>query len=803
MIKGKIISITLTFFLLSHSFILSGQNEITDLSKWDGHGYRVLDKNWMFVPGEFVKPSQKIKNGIIVEVGQSWNDYETDDGQFGAIGKGTFYKTIYLPKGNVIYELDFGTVSSAYRLYINDSLIKTVGDPGASDDNPKELYDTEIVSFYAKTPKLDIVIHVVNWRYSKGGVWSQLYISQGDIAKDKRAKRISLLFVLFGGLLVMSFYHGGLYFLRKKETSSLFFFLWTLAASFRLLFSGRYYPIYDLVDVGWYWTIKVEYLTFYVAIPLFMQFVYEIFPKSIHKNFIRMFNLIGFSMAFAVFFMDISMMTRTVIFYQIYTLTGILYIFVSLFKILKQKEAGVYIFILGFIILTIAVIHDILVSNQIVDRNYWFPIGMLSFVFLQAYLLASRFTNTFSKAEVLSMQLNYMNLHLEKIVDERTEKLKAANELLKQKNEEVSRQSDQLELMNKELKKLSVAASETDNGIIITDKNGNIEWVNKGFEKMYGFSLGELHQVFGYNLKNAGRSENMASLFEKIISDKKSVNYESQVKAKNGDLIQVQTTLTPILDANGDIIYMVAIDTDIGKIKRVQDELSKTISAKNKLFSIIAHDLRNPFNSLLGLTELIIERYDSLSSEELLQFIKDLNNASKSTYALLLNLLDWSRSQRNKIDLHPEPYILRELVDESLETFEGMLEKKRIKVKVDIPQFISVFVDKPTIETVFRNLISNAIKFSPEGKNIFISVKKVDTKIEIETRDEGVGIPKEHLRTIFSIEGQYSTRGTNKEKGTGLGLMLCKDFVERNGGEISVESKVNAGSAFTIILPSA
>jgi len=331
---------------------------------------------------------------------------------------------------------------------------------------------------------------------------------------------------------------------------------------------------------------------------------------------------------------------------------------------------------LGFIVLTVAVVHDILVSNQLVQRNFWFPIGLLTFVFLQAYLLASRFTNTFSRAEILSMQLNYMNLHLEKIVEERTEKLKATNELLQQKNEEVSKQSDQLELMNRELKKLSVAASETDNGIIITDRNGEIEWVNKGFEKMYGFSLGELHKKYGHNLKNAGRSNQMKSLFEKVKNERKSVSYESEVEGNQGNRIQVQTTLTPILDSHGNIIYMVAIDTDISKIKQVQNELSKTISAKNKLFSIIAHDLRNPFNSLLGLTELIIEQYDSLSSDELLQFIKDLNQTSKSTYSLLLNLLDWSRSQRNMIELRPGKYNLNELVSESLESFIGMLEKR-------------------------------------------------------------------------------------------------------------------------------
>jgi PAS domain S-box-containing protein len=800
MILGRPRYVLLILLLFASGFLLS-QGTPVDLSQWDGSGSWVIDKNWQFVPNAFVHSDEIENQGQTVDIGISWNNYIVEGENFDAAGKGTYYKTIYLPRKNTFYELDLGTVSSAYALYINDSLVKKVGNPYAPLNSPEELYNTEIVKVFSNSLKMKIVIHVVNWRYSKGGLWSQAIISQQNFAKDKRSKRISLIFVLFGGLLVMSLYHGGLYILRRKETSSLFFFLWTLAASFRLLFSGRYYPVYDLIEVDWYWTIKIEYLTFYIAIPLFMQFVHEIFPKSVNIKVIKPYNIIGFVFASSVFFIDIKTMTSTVWIYQIYTLIGISYLVFALFKIVKQNEPGVYIFILGFSILTVAVVHDILVSNQIIQRNYWFPVGMLSFVLLQAYLLASRFTFTFSRAEVLSKQLNYLNLHLEKIVDERTDKLKNANELLKQKNDEVLKQSNQLEIMNKELKKLSVAASETDNGIIITDKNGHIEWVNKGFEKMYGFSLSELHNKFGYNLKKAGRYENMETLFQQVIEDKKSVNYESQAEAKDGKLVQVQTTLTPIIGSDGEIIYMVAIDTDISEIKRVQKELSKTISAKNKLFSIIAHDLRNPFNSLLGLTEIIIEQYDRLSPEELLQFVKDLNSASVRTYALLTNLLDWSRSQRNKIELNPQNHNIKELIQSSVDAFHDMLKSKNIELKINVPSDFAVFIDKPTIETVFRNLVSNAVKFTPKNKKIYINASIADAKIECEIRDEGVGIPEEKLDTIFQLEGKESTVGTEKEKGTGLGLMLCKDFVEKNGGQISVSSIVGKGSSFKVLLP--
>jgi len=358
-------------------------------------------------------------------------------------------------------------------------------------------------------------------------------------------------------------------------------------------------------------------------------------------------------------------------------------------------------------------------------------------------------------------------------------------------------------IMNKELRKLSVAASETDNAIIITNKDGEIEWVNRGFERLYGYSLGEMQQRFGNNLKTAGRSKYIETLIKQVIDTRKSVNYESTVEAHDGSKIQVQTTLSPIMDANNELIYLVAIDTDIRKLKKVERELKKSNSAKNKLFSIIAHDLRSPFNSLLGLTELMLARYKELSSEELLQFLKDLNEVSQKTYYLLLNLLEWSRTQRDKIEINPQKHNLAALLDETLGLFTTSFENKNLKLEKDVPEDLHVFSDYQSFSTVMRNLISNAIKFTPRNKHIHISAKESGAFIEIAVRDEGIGISPDNVKRLFSAEESYSTEGTEQEKGTGLGLMLCKSFVEKNEGTIDVESKVGYGTTFRVRIPAA
>ncbi len=798
----RILSYILFFCLaagLSH--VHANKKGQVNLSGWDRKTPVNLSASWAFYPSKFVLPVDRLVADQFVSIDKAWNDVPCGDSTMGAKGKATYSLDLLLPQANVKYGIDLGSVSSSFAMYLNDSLIAKAGNPYGGAKNYRPAYSTDIITFRPKSKNITITLHVANYRYNVGGIWNSVVIDDADDLARERKSRINLLLILFGGILLMSFYHFGLYMLRRNERSSLFFFLWTLPAGFRLLFSGRYFPALELFYVPWEWIIRIEYLTFYLAIPLFIAFVAVIFPKNTHKLIVRIGVAIGAVFVLPVLFLPVSVFTGTVSYYQIYTFVGILYILFVLFKALQKRTQGAGIFLIGFIGLSITVVHDIFVAKNLISHDYLFPAGLLFFVFLQAYLLASRFTETFARVEVLGRQLNYMNLHLEKIVDERTDKLQKANELLRQKNEEVSRQSDQMSIMNKELKKLSVAVSETDNAIIITDKSGQIEWVNRGFERLYGYSLGEMQHIFGNNLKQAGRSKNISNLFDKVISEKKSVNYEAEVLARDGTKIQVQTTLSPILDSDGEIVYLVAIDTDIREMKEVQKELRKSNSAKNKLFSIIAHDLRNPFNTLLGMTELIMIRFSELSKEELLSFIKDLNEVSRKTYYLLLNLLEWSRTQREKIVIKPQKLSLRPVIEETMEIFNASIEGKDQKLEMNVDANIEVYADPNSLKTVLRNLISNAIKFTPRNKSIFIEAASKNEKVEIKVRDEGIGIAPENLSHIFNLEGTYTSDGTENEKGTGLGLMLCKSFVEKNKGTIQVTSKVGEGTTFIIELP--
>ncbi|MFO7827286.1 MAG: ATP-binding protein [Bacteroidales bacterium] len=236
-------------------------------------------------------------------------------------------------------------------------------------------------------------------------------------------------------------------------------------------------------------------------------------------------------------------------------------------------------------------------------------------------------------------------------------------------------------------------------------------------------------------------------------------------------------------------------------IEKNKKELEELNATKDKFFTIIAHDLKNPFNTVIGLSELLMERYDTYNEEKIKSFIEQIHKFSKNAYLLLENLLQWAKSQTGRISINIEKVDIFELATENLNLFKGKAENKGIKLtsNVDIGMYASI--DKNMINTVIRNLISNAIKFTPKGGQVGIKAVKNDEFIFITVFDTGIGIPKENLNKIFRIDSNLSTQGTDDESGTGLGLIISREFIEKNGGKISVSSEEGKGSEFTFKIP--
>ncbi len=239
------------------------------------------------------------------------------------------------------------------------------------------------------------------------------------------------------------------------------------------------------------------------------------------------------------------------------------------------------------------------------------------------------------------------------------------------------------------------------------------------------------------------------------------------------------------------------------QLKYAQENLREANATKDRFFSIIAHDLKGPFNSLLGYTDVLMNYWDSYPDEKRKEFVKTIHQQSDRLFRMLENLLEWSRMQLGKIKRRPVMINLSQLGNSELMFLKPQAEKKKITLKTDIPEDAQAFGDGNMLSTVIRNLLSNAIKFThPEGE-IRISARPEGDLMQISVSDNGVGIAEDNIAKLFRIDKHFSTYGTNKEAGTGLGLILCKDFVEKNGGRLWVESELGQGSHFKLTIPRA
>lgn len=234
------------------------------------------------------------------------------------------------------------------------------------------------------------------------------------------------------------------------------------------------------------------------------------------------------------------------------------------------------------------------------------------------------------------------------------------------------------------------------------------------------------------------------------------------------------------------------------------DEAKKSNDSKDKFFSIVAHDLKSPFNSLMGLSEMLMLQAENLNSEQVQYHSRQIFNSSKRLYTLVDDLLQWSRAQSGKIAYNPEKIDINILSSNVVNLQRISVQEKDIVIALKMDSGLEAYADANIYSTVLRNLIANAIKFSKLGSTIYVSAhRRSEGMIEVMINDRGVGMEREILESIFKIDEKHTTVGTFNEQGTGLGLILCKEFVEINRGQIFVESEVGLGTTVRFTVPAA
>jgi signal transduction histidine kinase len=257
------------------------------------------------------------------------------------------------------------------------------------------------------------------------------------------------------------------------------------------------------------------------------------------------------------------------------------------------------------------------------------------------------------------------------------------------------------------------------------------------------------------------------------------------------------------------LIYKAILETGFKKpisfffreLKQNEEALKSLNATKDKFFSIIAHDLKGPFNSLIGFSDILIKKYDVFTDDERRHLYVMINSSSKKAHNLLDNLLQWSTTQTGILQTNPEHFDIAELVKENIDLLQESAGEKGININFSDDREQTVFADKNMISTVLRNFINNAIKFTHPKGTITIEINSHSENVKVSIADTGVGISREALNNLFSIDKYKTTPGTANEKGSGLGLIVCKEFIEKNNGQIIAESELGKGSRFSFTLP--
>jgi two-component system, sensor histidine kinase and response regulator len=383
---------------------------------------------------------------------------------------------------------------------------------------------------------------------------------------------------------------------------------------------------------------------------------------------------------------------------------------------------------------------------------------------------------------------------------------------------QIKNKVEHLSIKNHELQKseekFRVITENSSDIIWHLDSNFILTYISPADERMRGFKKEE---VIGTSLFSILKPEGIELLIE---ANKKRMEnlskgirsapaiYELEELCKDGSWVWVEATAEAFYDRSGVITGYHGVSRDISKRKKAEllliereRQLRELNSTKDKLFSIIAHDLRSPFNAILGFSGLLINDFSTMNAAETEEYLKNINTSAKHTLNLLDNLLAWAKSQTGKNIFNPENTSLRALINETLLVSKSIAKIKNISIVHNQSFDYDVYADVNMLKTVLRNLISNAIKFTHNDGEVSVSVVENKGHVEVTISDNGVGMSEEIRNKLFLIETGFTTKGTANEKGSGLGLVLCKEFVEKHGGNIWVNSEPEKGSDFVFSLP--
>lgn len=461
----KALSYHSTPWILSFAMVLSlisacsggGQADVTaedgildlrDLDMANEHPLN-LDGEWRFYWRD-TSSSNADQDSFIttLDVPNTWNGLKVNDQKLPGAGFGTYYLTILLPAKPVQYALAFPTAGTAYDLYVDDELMGGAGICSSDPELAKPESQPKIYNLGKRSKQLNLRIDVSNHHHRSGGLWESITFGESSVVYLHHEDKLAMQLFMFGALFIMGIYQLGIFSFTTRNRGALFFGIFCLMISIRQLTTGQIYILTLLPSLSWSSLIKIEYLTFYLGIPVFFQFIYNQFPLEVERNISRIVWVVSVVFAILVLISSPAIFTATLLYYQLFSMVVTIYMLYALGLALIRGEEGSTLILFGFVIIVITFLNDVLNAHNILNTGYLVSVGLLIFILTQAFLISLRFSRAYSTIDYQRTKLERTNSayqseietrksaelevlkhkdHLEDLVKKRTEDLEEAN----------------------------------------------------------------------------------------------------------------------------------------------------------------------------------------------------------------------------------------------------------------------------------------------------------------------------------------------------------------------------------------
>ena len=813
------------FFLIAcnHNFITKvppkAVKGVLDLTDWNFNKNGVVDLSgeyefyWeqQLAPSDFAGPVLPQKTGFLTVPG-FWNGFKINGNRLHGNGYATFRLKILLNKQRKHQHLalKFLTIGTAYTLFLNGQKISSVGIAGKNRKTTVPRYFPQVVDFKTDSNRIEMILQISNFDHRRGGPWKVIRLGENKDIQKIKEDRLGFELFLFGSIFIMALYHLCLFMLNRKDRAGLYFSIFCFLVILRLLTTGERYIIHFFPNISWEVLVKMEYLSFYLAVPAFALFIQSFFPREVPKRIVHLIVAAGLVFSCIVLFTPARIFTYTLQTYQVLTIIVIIYAVYILIAASIRKRDGALIFLFGFIILALSAVNDMMYAEEIIQTGYLLPLGLCIFIFSQAFLLSLRLRRAFENVDVQYKELKEAyHAYKGEIID-------------RVQAEEAWRESE---------KKYRAVLNSMEDGYWEVDLAGNFTFINPAVGRYLGCSLEESIGMNNRQFMTEDTAKKAFQTFNQVYQTRKpALAYDWETITKDGKKKFIETSVALIYDSKGEPMGFRGVGRDITERKRAQEQerlhqeqlfQANKMVALGTLVSGVAHEINNPNNFIRLNTPTLKEAWESVlpileeyyaengdfriggmkyteMREKIPVLFSGILNGSKRIMQIVDDLKNFVRKdiseEKQSVDINA---VLRSAISLISNMIKASTNSFSVEYGRDLPVLTGNF---QRLEQVFVNLIQNACQaLNDSSKGIFVSTcsNAAMDCIVVKIQDEGTGILPENLQRI--TDPFFTTK--HNSGGTGLGLSISSKIIEEHGGQMTFDSEVGRGTTAEIVLP--